>query len=254
MAPAPAAAFWEQEGKLFEYPPELVIRNTFIDAKVARSPSLDDFFVERRVRSCPSSEIKNVGCDDEEEAVNSTSSDEFTPKGEKERKGTASTSASGGSVCEELEGSSMKSWRVDDDMDGCPPETMQASRPFFLDLGSILPEFENSQIAGPEKMYIDGYSTHRTDATSAEGPFTDSAGSAFHPHTCKPCAFYHTKGCESGADCQFCHTCGPHEKESRRNDKKKAIKAKNQTLRMLSQMAQQGMMQPLPMASGFLYY
>merc|ERR1719231_1755474 len=32
---------------------------------------------------------------------------------------------------------------------------------------------------------------------------------------CKPCAFFHTKGCESGINCEFCHVCGPNEKKKR---------------------------------------
>mmetsp|Transcript_5950 Transcript_5950/g.14121 ORF Transcript_5950/g.14121 Transcript_5950/m.14121 type:complete len:390 (+) Transcript_5950:71-1240(+) len=35
-----------------------------------------------------------------------------------------------------------------------------------------------------------------------------SAGSALHYiGRCKPCAFVHTKGCNSGKTCQFCHLC-----------------------------------------------
>lgn len=47
-----------------------------------------------------------------------------------------------------------------------------------------------------------------------------SAGSANHTQgTCKPCAFLHTKGCQSGKDCQFCHLCDVGEKKKRRKEK-----------------------------------
>merc|ERR1740121_2057125 len=52
---------------------------------------------------------------------------------------------------------------------------------------------------------------------SAELPSLGSAG-----HTrghCKPCAFLHTKGCENGPACQFCHLCGPGEKKRRQKEK-----------------------------------
>lgn len=52
-----------------------------------------------------------------------------------------------------------------------------------------------------------------------------SAGSAGHADkTCKPCAFFHTKGCVRGPQCEFCHLCGPGEKKVR----KKAPPAKAQ--------------------------
>lgn len=33
---------------------------------------------------------------------------------------------------------------------------------------------------------------------------------------CKPCAFYHTKGCNSGPACLFCHLCPAYEKQRRK--------------------------------------
>lgn len=43
-----------------------------------------------------------------------------------------------------------------------------------------------------------------------------SLGSVNHElGTCKPCAFIHTKGCQSGAECPFCHLCPPGEKKRR---------------------------------------
>ncbi|CAE8638102.1 unnamed protein product, partial [Polarella glacialis] len=39
------------------YPVPVAVRNTFVDVAVGRDPSLDGFFQERQVRSCPGSEI-----------------------------------------------------------------------------------------------------------------------------------------------------------------------------------------------------
>lgn len=45
----------------------------------------------------------------------------------------------------------------------------------------------------------------------------DSVGSRLHDSgRCKPCAFFHTKGCNSGNGCLFCHRCPAHEKQRRK--------------------------------------
>lgn len=47
-------------------------------------------------------------------------------------------------------------------------------------------------------------------------PALPSIGSLLHHrHECKPCTFFHTRGCENKQDCQFCHLCGPGEKKKR---------------------------------------
>jgi len=44
-----------------------------------------------------------------------------------------------------------------------------------------------------------------------------SVGSRHHnAGRCKPCAFFHTKGCNSGESCLFCHLCPAHEKQRRK--------------------------------------
>lgn len=37
---------------------------------------------------------------------------------------------------------------------------------------------------------------------------------------CKPCAFMHSKGCKTGAECQFCHLCEAGEKKRRQKEKR----------------------------------
>jgi hypothetical protein len=58
----------------------------------------------------------------------------------------------------------------------------------------------------------------------ADGPLPSglpSIGSVGHANkTCKPCAFFHSKGCASGAACQFCHLCDAGEKKVRKKDQK----------------------------------
>lgn len=59
------------------------------------------------------------------------------------------------------------------------------------------------------------------DSAGVAAPPVMSAGAASHDkQECKPCAFYHTKGCKSGVDCKFCHMCGPGEKKKRKQTEK----------------------------------
>jgi len=51
-------------------------------------------------------------------------------------------------------------------------------------------------------------------------PAMPSLGSASHElGRCKPCAFFHTKGCSNALTCQFCHLCDADEKKRRRKEK-----------------------------------
>lgn len=39
---------------------------------------------------------------------------------------------------------------------------------------------------------------------------------------CRPCAFYHKRGCENAESCPFCHLCPPWEKKIRLREKRVA--------------------------------
>lgn len=54
---------------------------------------------------------------------------------------------------------------------------------------------------------------------------------------CRPCAFFHSKGCENGLACQFCHLCGPEERKRRRQEKLQE-RRESQKSRRERQMAQ----------------
>eukprot|EP00418_Pyrodinium_bahamense_P044433 CAMPEP_0179209750 /NCGR_PEP_ID=MMETSP0796-20121207/104610_1 /TAXON_ID=73915 /ORGANISM="Pyrodinium bahamense, Strain pbaha01" /LENGTH=709 /DNA_ID=CAMNT_0020914709 /DNA_START=46 /DNA_END=2175 /DNA_ORIENTATION=+ len=57
--PAPqqpaAAVQGTEESRVYEFPVPVFVRNTFLDTRRERSPSLEKFFEERRVHSCPPS-------------------------------------------------------------------------------------------------------------------------------------------------------------------------------------------------------
>merc|ERR1719506_2669543 len=54
---------------------------------------------------------------------------------------------------------------------------------------------------------------------------TKSEGSHLHPHDCKPCAWYHhARGCQRGADCEFCHLCPAGEIKRRKKEKYRMLR------------------------------
>merc|ERR1712061_816654 len=46
-----------------------------------------------------------------------------------------------------------------------------------------------------------------------------------HLGTCKPCGFFHRAGCAKGAECPYCHLCGPDEKKKRQRQKREMLRA-----------------------------
>jgi len=58
---------------------------------------------------------------------------------------------------------------------------------------------------------------HAADEVAMDFP---TAGSLGHfEGNCKPCAFFHTKGCRQGFQCEFCHLCDSSERKKRRKEK-----------------------------------
>jgi len=67
------------------------------------------------------------------------------------------------------------------------------------------------------EAFVDETDVSFSDAIVSKDINLESAGSRFHDSgRCKPCAFFHTKGCESAASCLFCHRCPAHEKQRRK--------------------------------------
>jgi len=63
-------------------------------------------------------------------------------------------------------------------------------------------------------------------ALSPEVDYLFSLGSSRHHFgQCKPCAHFHTPGgCQSGAECSFCHLCPPNEKQRRKRAGRRAAR------------------------------
>jgi len=73
---------------------------------------------------------------------------------------------------------------------------------------------------------------------SPELPTVGSVGHVLG--NCKPCAFMHTKGCDNGVHCPYCHICGPDEKKRRRKEKQEMRQARREVQRCVAKCTQVG--------------
>mmetsp|Transcript_43218 Transcript_43218/g.78640 ORF Transcript_43218/g.78640 Transcript_43218/m.78640 type:complete len:254 (+) Transcript_43218:117-878(+) len=77
-------------------------------------------------------------------------------------------------------------------------------------------------------------------ADNPEDASLPSVGSRFHDSgRCKPCAFFHTKGCVSGSACLFCHLCPPREVQRRKQLQRHLCQKLQMQMRGKSGMMQQ---------------
>mmetsp|Transcript_10416 Transcript_10416/g.31614 ORF Transcript_10416/g.31614 Transcript_10416/m.31614 type:complete len:332 (-) Transcript_10416:346-1341(-) len=180
----------EPEGALAE---PYIVRNTFIDVRNQRAPSLEDFFQERRAHSCPA---KRVGSMD-----------------------TADGACGLGLVA-------MAAQRLTRETTS-RPAVLRLARHVAAAQDATEPEKQPPVGAAPEPevrvvRLADVLRGPRADGRGVQDscpPGLPSIGSAGHfVGECKPCAFVQ-KGCMSGVECKFCHLCECGEKKRRKKEK-----------------------------------
>lgn len=172
----------------YEYPVPLVVRNTFLEMKMERSLSLEEFFEERRIHSCPVAPEPT-------EPVQSTHDD---------------SDARFPQPCPSLDatsGAPAVFWTM-------PVWEMPAAR-----CEEMLPP--GGPLQQPRVLDLSAALSEPAFAFN-ELPTVGSAG--HYTGNCKPCAFYHTRGCGNGEQCPFCHLCGPNEKRRRQKEKIQAVR------------------------------
>jgi len=193
--------------------PSLRIRNTFIDTTAERSPSLERFYREREVSTCPSAHIGRLRGLFQEADVDTawTAADEADTRLPSEHPDT--TSVSEASPCDAA-----------------------GSSAFVISLAEALaPPYVPSIGAARGGLVVPGRGRTLTRPSAvpaaleplvAVPPQLPSAGSVSHASgECKPCAFFHTVGCTSGVHCEFCHLCDSEERRKRRKAKYEARRA-----------------------------
>jgi len=179
----------------YEYPVPLCVRNTFIDASIPRPISLDEFFEERRVHSCPvetptyfGSEVEAAGIPGGPEPFAAGS-----PMVGSVWAATAAAYAAAAAATRCLM-QPMMSPSPGHAMP-IPPQCTETQAP-ILRLADAIAEPE----LGSPAMWTMGSEGH-------------------HLGICKPCAFFYTKGCGNGSECPFCHLCPEGEKKRRQKMK-----------------------------------
>jgi len=66
-------------------------------------------------------------------------------------------------------------------------------------------------------------------------PELPTIGSAGHwKRKCKPCVFFHTKGCSNGPSCEFCHLCDAGEKQRRQKQRQSRLQSRHHRFRIES--------------------
>jgi len=238
------------------YEPCAYVKNTFIHIHTAaqRSPSLEPFYQERAVETCPA---KFVGCLAQGAAfedrcgsgsqTHSTTAEPSFP--------SSSTSTPQGGLCQSFgvqtptdEGSpqaaSLAGWNYaylvspagasplrggDASMQILATQAMMETSCISA-AGALSPSaaLDGSLVMAPVMPLEEA-----ALGPGALGPAAPqwlelpSVGSALHAkQRCKPCAFLHTKGCQIGWECKFCHLCAPGERTRRRKGKKEKMQTR----------------------------
>lgn len=220
ISPLPSRAEGEiHSGGLpdYEYPVPFFVRNTFIDAGVARPLSLDEFYEERRIHSCPVEAPPGLGSEDGTTPLPSTLPQLPVPSMIDSFWASAMAASAAAAAATAAAAAASGFWM--------PPPSNGAFCPGSPAPTSAVPGNSSFSMHPPSSPApADKAPVLRLadvlvepDLGSDQLPTVGSAGHRIG--TCKPCAFYHTKGCGNGTECPFCHLCAPGEKKRRQKSK-----------------------------------
>jgi len=259
------------DGQPTIYPAPLFMRNTFLEVSIDRPSSLEGFLKERQAYSCPGSSVSQPGssCEGGPGVIPSTKRVPYRPGELLARSAAYGSNApltmyQAGAEKVDVVGVPPSTGNEQDAASECSTvDTLQRQRstlspapeiatPAPLERRQDAPDSADSALISlpltpaPELPSLPSFSAEKKQLpvlmTPEKQPIQlapeteqlPSIGSAGHRlGQCKPCAFMHTKGCSSGADCQFCHICEPGEKQRRQKEKRAFFG----TMRQLQKMA-----------------
>jgi len=218
-----------------EHSAPLLVKNTFLGTNVQRPESLEGFFQERQIQSCPASGIalprgkEDLAMPDEAAESSFNSNVEMTETTEADYMYMLQTPESSplllSAVPLGLETppfllhalQHMPGFHIDVQFP-VMPSPLCASR-CVLDLATLCPSPQPSAKRQPQ--FATPVSPEILLEIHLGSPQCPTLGSKAHLFgNCKPCAFLHTRGCGNGVLCSFCHLCEPGEKKRRAKDKR----------------------------------
>lgn len=173
----------------FEYPAPLLVKNTFLHTDIGRPLSLDGFFQERLLHSCP------VSCIQDADGLEATA-------------GTGEVALGALDVPTYMPSNIPPPPPDSPVLPSAAPLPVAAPWPYAPAESPVLPAAP-VQPSGPVLRL-----SEMLDEPYAVGsPLCPTSGSTnHHLGTCKPCAHaYSAKGCKNGVECAFCHLCPPGE-------------------------------------------
>lgn len=193
----------------YEYPVPVIVRNTFIDTQMVRPLSLDEFFEERRIQSC-------ISCPVTSRDNGNLQDDGIRTVGEPQTLRTITTgvqnmmtSIAAAAGFDMSIGNTTGSGTAPCGNNGFCTEAPAAA--------SVPPPENSNSIEAMPRILMLSEALPQPCLGSPEMPTVGSAG--HNLGACKPCAFFHTRGCENDVQCSFCHLCPPDEKRRRAKDK-----------------------------------
>eukprot|EP00403_Amphidinium_massartii_P027371 CAMPEP_0178400326 /NCGR_PEP_ID=MMETSP0689_2-20121128/15732_1 /TAXON_ID=160604 /ORGANISM="Amphidinium massartii, Strain CS-259" /LENGTH=252 /DNA_ID=CAMNT_0020021119 /DNA_START=103 /DNA_END=861 /DNA_ORIENTATION=+ len=179
----------------YSYPVPIVIKNTFLNTDEAWRPSslLDGFFEERTVRSC----VSRLGAPPSTPSLRQSPGNTRSDASQLAQKVVESEGEVFYDAVETLPG---LPWKPE----VCPPQVSRRQRCW-----------------ADEPVNGDGdvNSVDAPEALAMSGTYPTVGSMAHFEGNCKPCAFFHTKGCRQGPNCEFCHLCDAGERKKRRKEK-----------------------------------
>jgi len=205
-------------GPVQEMRPALRVRNTFLDAPVQRSASLERFIEPRLCSSTPPTPLGRLGRPQIVTALDedpmpaymiNTPTDSvldgmlLTPRGE--------------SLSWPRPASPMLQM-------GRLRQASPRLQPAVLSLSEAIGALSHPPLAAAAPAAAPTAVPALQESTGSGRPLgpdeLPSRGSALHRYgACKPCAFIYREGCMGGVDCQFCHLCEPGERQARKKER-----------------------------------
>lgn len=220
---------------------QCIVRNTFLTTDGDEFDSLREFMQDRKVKSCPATRcgsfnVEDISCEDATELLAdpafkevifktaSTLADfgqDFTPSGDVVPRLCSFNTAS---TCMDIACLQSIAEMITE-------SESASSDPGSCDYGAVPDISNNASGLPPPPVAVAPALPAALQISLAEAIAPPELGSErlpsigsllHHSGGCKPCTFFHSRGCENKENCQFCHLCGPNEKKKRLKALKRA--------------------------------